>query len=67
MKQKKIKATTDLTPTTSTTEARHKIGLVDYYRKFCPIFSHIIRSLNELTRKNVPFKWADQCQRSLKT
>ena len=30
-----------------------------------PIFSDMISLLNELTRKNVPFKWTDQCQKRL--
>ena len=41
MKQK-IKAITDLAPTTIITEVRHKIGLIDYYRKFFPVFTDII-------------------------
>ena len=64
MKQK-IKTITDLAPTTNITEDRHVIGLIGYYRKLFPIFSDNIRPLNELTRKNVPFKWTAQCQRSL--
>ena len=46
-------------------KARHIIGLVSYYKKFFPIFSNTIRSLNKVTRENIPFKWTDQCQRSL--
>ena len=64
MKQK-IKAITDLAPVTNITEAWHIIGLVGYYKKFFPIFSNTIRLLNELTRKNVPLKWTNQCHRSL--
>ena len=60
--KEKIKAVTDLAPTTSITEARYIIGLVGYYRKFFPIFSNAIRPLNELTRKNIPFQWTDPCQ-----
>ena len=63
--RQKIKAITDLAPTTNITEARHMTGLIGYYRKFFPIFSDTIRPLNELTKKNVPFKWTKQCQRSL--
>ena len=51
----KIKAITDLAPTTSITEARHIIGLVGYYGKFFPIFSNTIRPLNEL-RQMSPLK-----------
>ena len=63
--RQKIKAIMDLAPTTNITEARHMIGLIGYYRKFLPIFSDMIRPLNELTRKNTPFKWTQQCQVSL--
>ena len=55
--KQKIKAITDLAPATNITDARCIIGLVGYYRKFFPIFSNTIRSLNELTRKNISFKW----------
>ena len=40
------------------------IGLIRYYRKFFPVYSDI-RSLNELTKKHIPFKWTEQCQKSL--
>ena len=61
----KIKAITNLAPTTNITEAKHIIGLIGYYRKFFPIFSDTIRPLNELTRKNVQFKWIEQYKKSL--
>ena len=41
------------------------IGLIGYYKKFFPLLSDMIQALNKLTRKNVPFKWAEQCQKSL--
>ena len=63
--RQKIKAITNLAPTTNITEAQHMIGLIGYYRKFFPIFRDMVRPLNELTRKNVPFKWTEQCQKSL--
>ena len=52
MKQN-IKAITDPALSTNITEARHTIGLIGYCRKFFPIFSNTIRSLNEL-RKTSP-------------
>ena len=55
----------DLAPATNITEVRHIIGLIGYYRKFLPIFSDIIQPLNELTNKNVPFEWIEECQKSL--
>ena len=46
-----IKAITYLAPATNITEVQHMLGLIEYYRKFFPIFSNLIRPLNELTRK----------------
>ena len=40
-------------------------SLIGYYRKFFPIYSYMIRPLNELTKKNAPFKWTKVCQKSL--
>ena len=59
------KAITDLSPMSNITGARHKIGLIVYYRKFFSIFSDMIRPLNKLTKRNTPYKWTKQCQKSL--
>ena len=56
MKQK-VQAIKDLVPETNITEAYHMIGLISCYRKFFPVFSDIVQTLNELTQKNIPFKW----------
>ena len=63
--RQKIKAVTNLAPATNIKKAWHVIGLIEYYRKFFPVFSDMIRPLNEITRKNIPFKWMEQCQKSL--
>ena len=55
--RQKIKAVMDLAPATNITETRHMIGLIGYYRKFFTVFSDMIRHLNDLTKKNIPFKW----------
>ena len=57
----KMKAVTEWpTPFKNVTEVQKFLGLVGYYRKFIPHFSHIARHLHELTRKNVEFKWTDK-------
>ena len=61
----KTKAITDLVSATNITKARNMIGLIGYPRMFFPVFSDMIRSLNELTKKTVSFKWTEQCQKSL--
>ena len=63
--RQKIKAITDLAPTIHITETRHMIDFIGYYMKLFPIFSDIIITLNELTKKNAPFKWTKQYQKSL--
>ena len=62
--KQKVKGTTDIATAMNISEVRHIIGLVGYYRKFFPIISGIIGSLNELTRKNFPFKWTEEQQKS---
>ena len=46
MKQK-IKAMTNLAPTTNITEAQHVFGLKGCYRKFFAIFNDTVRPLNK--------------------
>ena len=38
------------------------LGMVGYYRKFCPNFSTISEPLTCLLKKNVPFVWTESCQ-----
>ena len=45
-------------------EVKQFLGLIGYYRKFVPRFSAIARPLNALTRKDIEFRWTQQCQDS---
>ena len=57
----KMKAVTEWpVPFRNVTEVQSFLGLIGYYRKFIPRFSHIARHLHELTRKDVEFKWLEQ-------
>ena len=47
---------------TNPKEVKQFLGLVGYYRKFIPRFSDISRVLTKLTRKDIEFKWTQQCQ-----
>ena len=53
------------TPKT-TKEVKQFLGLIGYYRKFVPRFSDLARTLNMLTRKDVPFDWTPICQELFK-
>lgn len=43
------------------TEIRQMLGMASYYRKFVKDFSAIARPLIHLTKKDVPFKWTEDC------
>ena len=43
-------------------EVKQFLGLVGYYRKFVPWFADISRVLTHLTKKDVEFKWTQECE-----
>ena len=45
-------------------ELRQFLGLASYYRRFIQGFAAVAHPLHQLTRKNVPFVWNDQCQQA---
>ena len=64
----KMKAVTEWpVPFRNVTEVQSFLGLVGYYRKFIPHFSHLARHLNALTHKNVDFKWTDEHTKAVKS
>ena len=40
------------------------MGLAGYYKRFIEGFSEIVVPLTQLTRKDHPFVWTEQCERS---
>ena len=45
-------------------DIRSFLGLASYYRRFVRDFSRIARPMTQLTRKDVPFVWSEECQTS---
>ena len=62
MDPKKVDAELRLDPPTSVTEVRSFLGMAGYYRKFIKDFVNITGPLTRLTRKEVKFVWAPECQ-----
>jgi hypothetical protein len=52
---------------TTRTEIRSFIGLASYYRKFIPKFSEIARPMNQLVKKDEPFKWTEAQEKAFNT
>lgn len=51
----------------STDEVKRFVAFTNYYRKFIPKFAEIAYPLNRLTRKNIPFEWNADCEKSFNT
>jgi len=43
-------------------EVRSFLGLAGYYRRFVEGFSKMVSPLTQLTRKDQPFSWTDECE-----
>ena len=55
------------TPFKNLTEVQSFLGLIGYYRKFIPHFSHKARPLHEFSHKDTPFKWTDKHTNAVNT
>jgi hypothetical protein len=49
----------------SVTEVRSTLGLLNYHRAFVPGFSHIVKPLTQLLKKNIKFVWMETCTKAL--
>jgi hypothetical protein len=60
--ERKIEAIKRMQPPQTKRQVRQLIGFIKYYRIFIDNMAHICSPLYRLTRKNVQFKWSDECQ-----
>ena len=52
---------------TSVKQVQSFLGFCNFYRLFIHQFSHIVRPLNELTRKDTPWTWGERQQEAFET
>ncbi|MGM2984699.1 hypothetical protein, partial [Bacillus cereus group sp. BC60] len=63
----KVEAVLNWARPANVTEVRSFLGLAGYYRRFIMRFSQIALPLTRLTRKDVPFVWDEDCEKSFRT
>ncbi|WMV44912.1 hypothetical protein MTR67_038297, partial [Solanum verrucosum] len=59
-----IEAVKNLVRPSCVTEVRSFVGIASYYRQFVKKFASIAKNLTRLTKKEVPFKWTEKCDKS---
>ena len=53
----KINTVLRIKPPSNVKEAKSALGIMGYVASFIPMYSEVVRHINRLTRKNVPFVW----------
>ncbi len=48
------------------TELRSFLGLINYYGRFIPNLSTLLHPLNNLLRREIPWKWSEECAKAFR-
>ena len=62
----KINAIEESKAPTNVSEVQSFLGLVTFYSKFALNLATMAAPIYQLTRKNVPFDWNEECKRAFK-
>lgn len=62
----KVQAILQYPPPTTKKELMRFLGLVGYYRSFCPNFSTVVTPLTNLLKRDARFDWSTVCQSAFK-
>jgi hypothetical protein len=64
VEDEKIKVVREWTPPQNVSQVRSFLGLAGFYRRFVKDFITLAAPINELTKKEVPFKWGEAQQKA---
>ena len=64
MEKENTQAILRLEPPNSVKQVRSFLGMINFYRKFISKFSEIATPLTRLTKKDVDFRWTEDCQKA---
>jgi hypothetical protein len=63
----KVRDVLDWKPPKSVHQVRSFLSLVDYYRRFIPNFSKILKQITELLKKGTKYVWSKDCDEAFQT
>jgi len=61
---KRVQPILDARKPNSVSETRAYLGAVNFYRRFLPNVSDLLKPLTELTKERTPFVWTEQCEQA---
>ena len=61
MDPEKVAAVAEWGPCKNLHDARAFLGFANFYRRFIKEYSRVVAPIVRLTKKNVPFKWDNDC------
>jgi hypothetical protein len=62
----KVKEVLEWKPPATVSEVRSFLGLADYYHRFIPNFSKIMKLITELLKKKNKYLWSETCDKTFK-
>ncbi|XP_011270511.1 hypothetical protein CAOG_08857, partial [Capsaspora owczarzaki ATCC 30864] len=63
---RKVQAVLNWKPPTDATGVREVNGLASFMRRHVPNYAELARPMTMLTRKNIPFVWSAECEKSFR-
>lgn len=63
----KLKAITEAPSPKNIQELRSFLGLINYYGRFIPNLSSLLHPLNQLLKRESPWRWSKECEQAFKT